>query len=202
MPSKPRKAGVNPPVISGEALAKAFWDRIFPSGLSPIGQEFCGPFFVAVVKALKSGDVLDALVQAHAVGRIRGQVEQQGRDFADVCAIRRQRAMKQQHDLAVNAASWDKVRMAAQLWVEYDATDLKRKGKKGGKMIAYKEIGEIMAQRLDLPKPIPAATVRDYLQRWKIATGRAEQLMQDRLQRKKLWKVDLPHSKPRIRLGG
>jgi hypothetical protein len=52
-----------------------------------------------------------------------------------------------------------KMKMAQELWAEYDPSDVKTRGQKA----VHREIGEVMQQRLKLPKPIPAETVRTYL---------------------------------------
>ena len=65
----------------------------------------------------------------------------------------------------------NRVNLARELLAEFSPSDLQRKNNKGGKMAAYKEIGEIMQKRLGLPEPIKPEAVRDYLKKKKPGEG-------------------------------
>jgi hypothetical protein len=73
---------------------------------------------------------------------------------------------KRKNNLERKAEHQIQVDLAHDLWAEYDSADVK-----GRHTEVHKEIGQIMQQRLELPKPIPAPTVRRYLTEKKTAHG-------------------------------
>jgi len=55
--------------------------------------------------------------------------------------------------------------MCRSLFAEYAPADLKRKNNKGGKFATYKEIGEVVAKRLNLPVAIDKDVVRKHVKK-------------------------------------
>ncbi len=67
---------------------------------------------------------------------------------------------KEQHNVKRQERKEAQKRLARELWAEFDDADLRQPG---GAATVYKQIGEIIAQRLGLPKPIQPDTIRKYL---------------------------------------
>ena len=166
MPNKRRKKD------SVESLLKSFMARVFPLPPSPMMQQLVEPHIVALRAALEAGDVLKALRVAYGIGKIRGGTKQWTDLYPDASKERKRAGKQITKAFEEKTAKQIRVSLAREIFAEYAATDLKRKGNRGGRQSVYKEIGEIMAQRLGLSKPISADTVRrEYLPKKKTGEG-------------------------------
>jgi hypothetical protein len=78
----------------------------------------------------------------------------------------KRRSGKRIADISRKADAAEKIRLARELFAEYDPADVKGYAKR-----VYREIGEVMAKRLKLAKVIPGGTVRKYISQKKSGNG-------------------------------